>query len=291
MSSKVDARRERAGPVTPRPGPDARAPAAHRAPRATHRAAGWGVTAAIALVALGLWQAAAAAFGAAWLLPPPGAVVAAFEDPATRDVILANVGPTVEEALAGFALCIVVGVALALAMAASRAVRDGLYPLLIASQTVPTIAIAAILVVALGYSIVPKIVAVVLYSFFAITVNVYDALQALDPELPGLLRTLGASRWDMLRTAQLPAALPGFFTGARLSVAYSISAAVYAELIGASNGGLGIALTQATNALDQPRVFAIVVVMAALGLLGYAAVAAIEHLCVPWARAAHGHGL
>ena len=87
-------------------------------------------------------------------------------------------------------------------MAASRVVRDGLYPLLIASQAIPTIAIAAILVVAFGYGLAPKVVVVVLFSFFAITVNVYDALQTLDPALPGLLRTLGASRWDVLRTAR-----------------------------------------------------------------------------------------
>jgi ABC-type nitrate/sulfonate/bicarbonate transport system permease component len=177
----------------------------------------------------------------------------------------------------------VIGVALAAAMSASRVVRDGLYPLLIASQTIPTIAIAAILVVALGYGLAPKAVVVVLFSFFAVTVNVYDALQALDPELPGLLRTLGASRWDVFRTARLPAALPGFFTGARLAVTYSISAAVYSEWVG-STGGLGYALIQAANQFAQARVFAIVVVMAALGLAGFALVALLERLVVPWSR-------
>src|SRR5579875_1597900 len=268
---------------SPLPGARQAALITRHSPLATRHFLGRGLTALIVLGALGLWQAASRAFGAAWLLPSPGAVVAAFADPDTQSLIANNVGPTVEEALAGFALCIVVGVALAAVMASSRAVRDGLYPLLIASQAIPTIAIAAVLIVALGYGLMPKVVAVVLFSFFAITVNVYDALQTLDPELPGLLRTLGASRWDVLRTARLPAALPGFFTGARLAVAYSVSAAVYAELMGAS-GGLGYALQKSANALDQAQVFAIVVVMAALGLTGYAAVALIERVCVPWAR-------
>ncbi len=238
----------------------------------------------IVLVALGLWQGAAWALGSqVWLLPAPGDVAAAFAQPDTQQVILQNLWPTVEEALIGFAGCIVVGVAVAAAMAASRVVRDGLYPLLIVSQAIPTIAIAAVLIVAFGYGLAPKVVVVALYSFFAVTVNVYDALQGLDPDLPGLLRTLGASPWDVLRTARLPAALPGFFTGAKLAITYSVAGAFYSELIG-SESGLGFALVQAKNQYQQDQVFAIVVVLGALGLAGFALVALLERRCLPWTR-------
>ena len=239
----------------------------------------------IVLVALALWQGAAWALGSQiWLLPSPGDVVSAFAQADTQQLIVQNLWPTIEEALIGFAGCIVVGVAVAAAMAASRAVRDGLYPLLIVSQAIPTIAIAAVLIVAFGYGLAPKVVVVALYSFFAVTVNVYDALQGLDPELPGLLRTLGASRWDVLRTARLPAALPGFFTGAKLAITYSVAAAFYSELIG-SESGLGFALVQAKNQYLQDQVFAIVVALGALGLAGFALVALLERLCLPWTRA------
>lgn len=242
------------------------------------------LSALIVAGALAVWQLAAwTQHLEAWLLPSPAAVIAAFTQPDTQSLIAGNLWPTVEEAAAGFGACVVVGVALAVAMASSRVWRDGLYPLLIASQAIPTIAIAAILVVAFGYGLAPKVIVVVLFSFFAVTVNVYDALQALDPELPGLLRTLGASRWDVLRTARLPAALPGFFTGARLAITYSVSAAVYSEWVG-STGGLGFALIQAKNQFAEAQVFAIVLVMAALGVAGFVAVALIERLCVPWAR-------
>ena len=253
-------------------------------PRKRARGHGYLLSLLIVAAALALWQLATWIFHLeTWLLPSPLDVAAAFAQPETRAFIGGNLWPTVQEAGAGFLVCIVVGTGLAVAMASARALRDGLYPLLIASQAIPTIAIAAILVVAFGYGLLPKVIVVVLYSFFAVTVSVYDALQKLDPELPGLLRTLGASRWDVWRTARLPAALPGFFTGAKLAVTYSVAAAVYSEWVGAT-GGLGYAVQQAANQFAETRVFALVIVMAALGLTGFAAVAALERLCVPWAR-------
>lgn len=238
----------------------------------------------VVLTILGLWQAATWLLHLEpWLLPAPTDVIASFGDPETQALIRDNVGVTVGEAVAGFGIAVVVGVGLAWVMSASRLMRDALYPLLVASQAVPVIAISAVLVVAFGFDAAPKIIVVVLYSFFAITVNVYDALQDLDPDLPGLLRTLGASRWDILRTARVPAALPGFFTGARLAIAYSIAAAVYGEFVGAT-GGLGYALQRAANSFKAPQVFALVVVMAALSLLGFAAVALAERLLIPWGR-------
>jgi NitT/TauT family transport system permease protein/putative hydroxymethylpyrimidine transport system permease protein len=224
----------------------------------------------------------------AYILPSPWEVAQAFGQQDTRDLIASNAGVTVIEALAGFGVCVVVGVGLAIAMFTSRVIRDALYPLLIASQAVPTIAIGAVLVIALGYGIAPKIVVVTLYAFFAITVNVYDSLQSLDPELPALLRTLGASPLQVLWTARLPAALPGFFTGAKLAVTYSISGAIYGEWVG-STGGLGYALQMAANQLASAEVLAIVVVMAALGLAAFTIVAILERLLIPWSRRLPAH--
>ena len=254
--------------------------------RRTHarRRRGALLSALIVLAALALWQLATMAFHVeSWLLPSPLDVAATFAKPDTQSLIADNIWPTAQEALLGFGASLCLGVALAVAMATSRVIRDGLYPLLIASQTIPTIAIAAVLIVAFGFGLAPKIVVVTLFSFFAVTVNVYDAFQSLDPELPGVLRSLGASRWDILRTARLPAALPGFFTGARLAITYTVSAAVYSEWVGAT-GGLGYALIQAKSQFAEAQVIAIVVVMAALGVSGFAAVAVLERLCVPWNR-------
>jgi ABC-type nitrate/sulfonate/bicarbonate transport system permease component len=245
----------------------------------------------IVLAVLGVWALATSSVAGAhrleaWLLPSPADVVAAFAQPDTRALILDNVGPTVAAALTGLVLCLLVGTALAVGMAASPALRDGLYPLLIASQAVPTIALAAVLVVAFGYGLTPKVVVVVLFSFFAVTVNVYDSLIAVDPLVLDVQRTLGASPWQLLCVVRLPAALPGFFTGARLASTYCISAAVYGEWVGAT-GGLGYALLQAANQFAQARVFAIVLVMALLGLSGFGAVTLLERLVVRWPRGEH----
>jgi ABC-type nitrate/sulfonate/bicarbonate transport system permease component len=255
-----------------------------RARRRRRLPIGYLLSALIVLALLLLWQAAIwIGHLEAYILPSPWQVAQAFGQQDTRDLIANNVGVTLVEALTGFGVCVVVGVVLAIAMFASRIVRDALYPLLIASQAIPTIAIGAVLVIALGYGIAPKVVVVTLFAFFAVTVSVYDSLRSLDPELPALLRTLGASPLQVLWTARLPGALPGFFTGAKLAVTYSISGAIYGEWVG-STGGLGYALQMAANQLASAEVLAIVVVMAALGLAAFVIVAVLERLLVPWSR-------
>ncbi len=243
-----------------------------------------GLSLVIVALALALWQGVISFYHVpSWLAPAPGDVWASFSDPDTQTLIGANIWTTVEEALAGFVLAVLIGAVLAGAMAASRVVRDGLYPLLIASQAIPTIAIGAVLVVAFGYGLTPKVVVVVLFSFFAVTVSVYDALQTLDPDLPGVLKTLGAARRDILVTAYLPAALPGLFTGAKLAATYAVAAAVYGEWTGATSG-LGYALIEAKTQSPPAQVFAIVAVMAALGVVAFTLVAVLEWLALPWRR-------
>jgi ABC-type nitrate/sulfonate/bicarbonate transport system permease component len=255
-----------------------------RARRGRRLPIGYLLSALIVLALLLLWQTAIwIGHLEAYILPSPWQVAQAFGQQDTDDLIANNVGVTVVEALTGFGVCVVVGVVLAIGMFASRVVRDALYPLLIASQAIPTIAIGAVLVIALGYGIAPKIVVVTLYAFFAVTVSVYDSLRSLDPELPALLRTLGASPLRVLWTARLPAALPGFFTGAKLAVTYSISGAIYGEWVG-STGGLGYALQMAANQLASAEVLALVVVMAGLGLAAFVIIAMLERLLIPWSR-------
>ena len=217
-----------------------------------------------------------------WLLPSPYDVITGFGRADTQAILKIDLWPTVDEALIGFALAVAGGVALAAAMNLSRLFRTGMYPLLIASQAVPTIAIAAVLVVLFGYGLAPKVVVVFLFCFFSVTVNVDDAIRDLDPELPQLLRTLGASRWYIFRVAGLPSALPGLFTGARLAATYCVAAAVYGEWVGAT-GGLGYGLQMASYQNDQTLVFDLVLVMALLGIGAFTALTLLERLCIPWA--------
>jgi ABC-type nitrate/sulfonate/bicarbonate transport system permease component len=305
MSKRLPAGVDRPGMSSPHPTPARSAPRHHAPGEAAGRRgsglparhlrpawsslAGWLLSALIVVALLLCWQ------GAIWVwhlesyvLPTPRQVLGAFGQADTRALILNNLGPTVTEAALGFLLSLLVGTGLAVVMFASRVARDGLYPLLIASQAVPTIAIGAVLVVALGYGPAPKVVVVVLYSFFAVSVNVYESLRSLDPDMPALLRTLGASRLQVLRAARIPAALPGFFTGAKLAVTFSVSGAIYGEWVGAT-GGLGYALQMAANQNASATVLAIVLVMALLGVAAFAAVALLERLLLPWHQPGSDH--
>jgi ABC-type nitrate/sulfonate/bicarbonate transport system permease component len=154
----------------------------------------YGPPAALVLALLVLWQLAVGWFQIqSWLLPSPGAIVQAGVD--ARGIQWPHIVQTAQETLLGFAVALGVGLGLGLLIDRSQLLRDALYPLLVVSQTVPTIAIAPLLVIWFGYGIWPKIIVVGLICFFPIVVSTADGLRGADPELVALLRTMGASRW------------------------------------------------------------------------------------------------
>lgn len=250
-----------------------------------------GLTAGSLLLSLGvlagfiaLWQAITALWHLeAWLLPSPWDVARALADPSTRLSLWQNSGTTVQEALLGFGAALVVGAGLAGAMFVLPWLRRALYPLLVASQTVPLIAFAAVLIVVFGYGMAPRVFVVAFYAFFAITVNVYDGLLVVDDEQTDMLAALGGSTWQIWRSARIPAALPHLFTGIKLAITYSVAGAVYSEWVGAS-GGLGYLTIQYVNQFAEAQVFATVVLISALGIGCFALAAVAEWLCLRWTR-------
>ena len=167
--------------------------------------------------------------------------------------------------LAGFAIALVLGFALAIGLHLSATARRALYPLLVASQTVPVIAIAPILVVWLGFGIGPKLAIIALVCFFPITVNTLDGLRSVDPELIKMMRTLDAGRWATLRRVEVPWALPYLFSGARIAAAVAVIGAVFGEWSGADSG-LGHLILVSQGQVQTARVFAAVVVLSAFAL-------------------------
>ena len=153
---------------------------------------------------------------------------------------------TLQEVLVGFALSVVAGVAFAVVLHLSPMLRRAFYPLLIASQTVPIVVIAPILVVWLGFGIGPKLVIIALICFFPITVNTLDGLRSVDPDLLKMMRTLDASRLQTFRRVEGPSALPYFFSGAKIAVAVAVIGAVFGEWAGSSSG-LGHLIQQASG--------------------------------------------
>ena len=201
------------------------------------------------------------------LVPAPTQIAEAlWED---RDLLADNGWVTLKEVLAGFAVSVLLGVAFAVAMHLSDTVRRAFYPLLVASQTIPIVAIAPVLVIWLGFGIGPKLAVIALICFFPITVNTFDGLRSVDPAAIRMMRTLDADRRAILRRLELPAALPYFFSGAKVAIAVAVIGAVFGEFV-VANEGLGDVIRQAQAQLLTARVFAAVVVLSAfaIGLFG-----------------------
>ena len=241
---------------------------------------------AIVALLLGLWQLAAnldvlanALHIEPFLVPSPSNIAQSLWT--DRSLLIDNGWVTLQEVIAGFALSVAAGVGFAVALHLSPTLRRAFYPLLVASQTVPIVVVAPILVVWLGFGIGPKLAIIALICFFPITVNTLDGLRSVDPDLMKMMRTLDASRWQTLRRVEGPTALPYFFSGAKIAVAVAVIGAVFGEWAGSSSG-LGHLIQQASAQLQTARTFAAVVVLSALAILLFGLLGVLERRVAWW---------
>jgi putative hydroxymethylpyrimidine transport system permease protein len=242
----------------------------------------WGPAVALIAAAVGFWELAArAGWVQDYLLPAPSEVARALVE--DRSLLLDDAWVTGQEILLGFALALVAGVTIAIALHLSTVARRTVYPLVIASQAVPIVVIAPILVIWFGFGMTPKLIVIALICFFPIVVNTLDGLRAVDPAQVKMLRTLGAGRWALLRRLELPSALPYLFSGAKVAVAVAVIGAVFGELVG-SDAGLGHAIQVGMAQLLTARVFAAVVLLSAMAIGLFGLVSLAERRAVPWAR-------
>ena len=256
---------------------------AARGPLRPHRwraAAGWLPPAGFLLALLALWQLAATAWRIEeWLLPSPAAIARAGWE--ARALLAPHAWQTVRETLAGFSLALAAGIGLGYALDTWSAARSTLYPLLVASQTVPIVVIAPLLVVWFGYGIWPKVIVVGLVCFFPIAVSTADGLRSADPEMIALVRTMGASKAQVLRNVRWPGALPSVFSGVRIAITYSVVGAIIGEWVGASRG-LGVFMLRASNSFRTDWVFASIAVTSLISVALFALAAGLERLALPW---------
>jgi putative hydroxymethylpyrimidine transport system permease protein len=241
---------------------------------------------AIVVFLIALWQVAASLDVIAdalriepFLVPSPADIAQSLWT--DRDLLVDNGWVTLQEILAGFALSVAAGVAFAIVLHLSPTLRRAFYPLLIASQTVPIVVVAPILVVWLGFGIGPKLAIIALICFFPITVNTLDGLRSVDADLVKMMRTLDASRWQTFRRVEGPTALPYFFSGAKIAVAVAVIGAVFGEWAGSSSG-LGHLIQQASAQLQTARTFAAVVVLSVLAILLFWLLAVLERRVAWW---------
>ena len=229
---------------------------------------------------MALWQGVASLSSVDDLtLASPSETLRALRD--DWSLLMHNAGVTLVEVALGLAIAVGAGLAFAVAMHLSRALREAAYPLLIASQAIPIVVLAPIFVLAFDYGIGPKLAIVALICFFPITVNVLDGLRSVEPELLKLMRSLGASRLQTLAKVELPSSLPFFFSGLRVAATVSVIGAVFGEWAGADEG-LGRLVLLGNNQLQTPRVYAGIVILTLMAVALFSLVALAERLICPW---------
>ena len=251
------------------------------------RLAGYGPAIVLALALLALWELyVRAGQVSAQVLPSPIAIIQALFN--NWSVIYDNTLQTLLETVLGLAIATLLGLLLAVMLDISGWMRRAIYPLLITSQTIPIIALAPLLLIWIGYDIRPKLIVVTLYCFFPIAVSTVDGLASAEPELMKLLRSMRATRWQILRLVRLPGAMPAFFSGLRIAAAYSVIGAIFGEYVGAEKG-LGIYMQKAANSFATINVFAAILVTTILSLLLFGLVSLIERIALPWYHGSKTH--
>jgi NitT/TauT family transport system permease protein len=230
-----------------------------------------------------LWQlGVGAAKLPAYILPTPTAVGAIFLQ--KGPMLWRNSMVTLEEFLFGFGTSVLIGVPLGIATAKSQLFSRTLYPLLVASQSVPKLALAPLFTVWFGFGLFPKVVIAFLIAFFPITVSTVVGLTSVDESILVMARSIGLTPSQRFLKIELPASLPTIFSGLKIATTFSVIGAVVGEFLGADAGLGRVALTASTT-LDTTLLFADLAILAFFGLVSYGIVALIERLVVPWQSA------
>lgn len=229
-----------------------------------------------------IWEIGVWAFDVPlYLLPAPSKIIKAlfynFND------ILPHMLLSLWEATLGLIISTILAIVLAILMDIYPTFRRAFYPIMVVSQSIPTIVLAPLFMIYFGFGITPKVITVVLMCFFPIAVSLVDGLSQVSPEIINLLRTMGANKLDIYRIAKLPSAMTYFFSGLRVAATYSIMGAVVGEWLG-GNGGLGFYMIRVKNAYMLDKVFAVVLLVMILSLAMNGCVRIFEYALVPWTR-------
>lgn len=241
------------------------------------------IPASVLLGLIVIWQVVGmAGWIPGYMLPSPIKVVQAFiED---FPLLMRHTGVTLLEAGLGLLCGVALGFLTAALMDTFEPLRKAIYPLLVISQTVPPVAIAPLLLLWFSYGIAPKVVLVIVASFFPIAVGLLDGFQAVDEDQLRLMRSMNASRWQIFRHVKLPQALGEFFSGLKIAAAYSVVGAVISEWLGGFYG-LGVYMTKVRKSFGYDKMFAVILLVSVISLLLMALVKMLQYQMMPWTHA------
>lgn len=232
------------------------------------------------LIILAVWQfASGTGLVSKFMLPSPLDVVKAFiED---FPLLMSNARVTLVEAFAGLGLGVLIGFVMAVVMDRFDKLYQAFYPLIVLTQTVPTVAIAPLLVLWFGYEMLPKVILIVIVTFFPITVSLLDGFRGADKDTISLMRSMGASKMQIFRFVKFPGSLSQFFASLRISASYAVVGAVISEWLGGFNG-LGVYMTRVKKAFSFDKMFAVIFLISAISLLLMWGVNLLQKKCMPW---------
>ena len=229
-----------------------------------------------------LWQVAAMIISAAYILPSPIQILVKIWD-LRKNLFLVQLPATMSVTFIGLLISIVFGLALAVIMDLNKKIADAVYPIVIASQTIPTTAIAPLFVLWFGYSIWSRVLVTILITFFPITITVYDGFRSTKREMEELLITYGARKTDIFFKLKIPSALPYFFSAIKMAIPLSVIGAAIAEWLGAQSG-LGYFSKRMMTQLDGAGVFAPIVLLSVTAMVAVAVVGILEEKCIKWRK-------
>lgn len=231
-------------------------------------------------VLLGGWEAWVRLAGVPeFVLPAPSRVARTAIEVAP--VLGPHVVTTLTEAVAGLVLGTVAGLVLSVLVTASRVTGDAVYPLVVLTQTVPTVVLAPLMILWAGFGLLPKVILVALTVFFPVLISAVGAMRAVDAEHAEVVAGLGGTRLDQFLLVRLPASVPGALAGLRVAATYAVGAAVVAEYL-AGQSGLGVFVQRSRKAYAVDQIFVGVALIAVLSALFFALVAALTRVATPW---------
>ncbi len=216
-----------------------------------------------------------------YMLPSPLDVIKAFI--ADFDILMSHSVITLQEALYGLFIGTALAFVIAVLMDRFDFLYKALYPILVITQTIPTIAIAPLLVLWMGFSMAPKITLVVLTTFFPITISLLDGFKSADKDSINLIRSMGGGNFKIFRYIKLPHATEQFFSGLKVSASYSVVGAVISEWLGGFEG-LGVYMTRVKKAYAFDKMFAVIILVSLVSLALMGVVALLKNLAMPYKR-------
>ena len=216
------------------------------------------------------------------MLPSPYDVVKAFVD--NFSVMMKQAAVTLQEACYGLLIGVALAFVVATLMDRFAFLYKAIYPILVITQTIPTIAIAPLLVLWMGFGMAPKITLVVITTFFPIAVSLLGGFEGADGDAINLMRAMGANRYQIFKYVKLPNAMPSFFSGLKVSASYAVVGAVISEWLGGFEG-LGVYMTRVKKAYAFDKMFAVIVFISVISLLLMGLVNLLERAATPWKHA------